>query len=92
MKSSVTSKATSIPQIDLAHRTPSNEMAPIIVLFWNKSDRQNVFINQIINIEACEASQQNIDGWKNNNPKSPIYAKEKLTREIATWWRKLESK
>ena len=67
-------------------------MAPIIVLFWNKSDRQNVFINQIINIEACEASQQNIDGWNNNNPKSPIYAKEKLTREIATWWRKLESK
>ena len=43
-------------------------MAPIIVLSWKKSDRQN----EVINIEADEALQQNIDGDNSNNLKSRI--------------------
>lgn len=75
--------------MDLAHHTSDNEMTAVIVLFWKMSDRQNISIRKkkqlsftlaVIDIKACEASQQNIDGDNSNNLNSHNYVNESLTR------------
>ena len=75
--------------MDLAHYTSGNEMTAVIVLFWKMSNRQNIsmrkkkqlsFTLTVIDIKACKASQQNIDGDNSNNPISRKYINESLTR------------
>ena len=75
--------------MDLAHHTSGNEMTAVIVLFWKMSNRQNIsmrkkkqlsFTLTVIDIKACKASQQNIDGDNSNNPISRKYINESLTR------------
>ena len=74
-------------QIDVAHRTSKNKMASIIVLFYNKSAKQNVYFqkNKIskVHLKRVSMEEDNDGGIVNGEPgaKSCIYVNESLTKQ-----------
>ena len=85
-------------QIDVAHRTSKNKMASIIVLFYKKSDKQNVYFqkNKIskVHLKRVSMEEDNDGGIVNGEPdaKSCIYVNESLTKQNRGLIRKTREK